>query len=162
MCASHSFLSEWGRKQFTAALGHDIPFFLSRFFDERATYNYRHLWMVHWFRTSSVKSLAVMPTVCTVRTDEVYSQRENGSAWLCLRKASPCNTRNYLKCCKVSVPSVYGWRIWLLSFSKQHQQHNGTRFIVRYATDYLCYMYLLFPDNYRPEEYISLESFFEY
>ena len=91
LCASHSFLSEWGRKQFTAALGHYIPYFLSRLFGERATYNYGHLWMVHWFRTSSVKSVSVMTAVCTVRTDELYSQKENGSAWLCLRKASPHN-----------------------------------------------------------------------
>jgi hypothetical protein len=28
------FLSDWGRKQFTAALLHGIPFFLLRFFDE--------------------------------------------------------------------------------------------------------------------------------
>ena len=111
--------------------------------------------MVHWFRTSSVKSLAAMTAFCTVRTDEVYSQKESGSAWLCLRKASPHNARNYLKCCKVSMPSVYGWRVWLVSFSKQEQQQNGTRFIVRYAMDYIRYMFLLLPDNYHPEEYIK-------
>jgi hypothetical protein len=54
------------------------------------------------------------------------------------------------------MPSVYGWRIWLVSFSKQQQQQqNGSRFSVSYATDYICYMFLLFPDNYRPKEYIK-------
>jgi hypothetical protein len=33
--------------------------------------------MVHWFHSSSVKSLAVVPaTFRTVRTDEIYIQRE--------------------------------------------------------------------------------------
>jgi hypothetical protein len=33
--------------------------------------------MVHWFRTSSVKSLAVVSTTfLTVRTDETYIQRK--------------------------------------------------------------------------------------
>jgi hypothetical protein len=27
--------------------------------------------------------------------------------------------------------------------------------IVRYVKDYICYVYLLFLDNYRPEEYIK-------
>jgi len=116
-------------------------FLFVTFLGRRATYNYRHLWMVHWFRTRSVKSLAAMTAVCTARTDEVYSQRENGSAWLCLRKASPRNARNYLKCCEVlvSMPSVYGWCIWLVSLSKQQQQQNGTRFIVKICDE----LYLL-------------------